>query len=407
MRRESGRLVAALTRLLGVHNLGLAEDVVQDALCRLLELSRAGERPENPAAFLTTVAKHRALDLLRRARTARRFAPELGRLLESEWTRSPLVHEAFQAHTVRAEQLRMMFSCCHPTLAQEVQLALILNILCGFGAAEIAAVFLTGTAAIEKRIARGKKQLASAHTLFDLSEPAFLQRLATVRHALYLLFSEGYHGAAPREPVRADLCAEAMQLLALLRTHEPAATPETDALAALMCLHAARLPARVDAAGALSALVDQDRTRWAGAHITEGLALLELCARGQQFSAYHVEAAIAAVHVQASSFADTDWAQIVALYDHLFALNPSPVVGLNRAIALGQSEGAERGLAALRALAGRERLERYPFYHAARAEFALRAGDLPAAEADFARALACARSDEERAFLSRRLRDCR
>src|SRR5215813_1004952 len=242
-RREAGRLVAALTRIFGVHNLALAEDVVQDAFCRALETWKQRGLPDNPSAWLMATAKNRALDIVRRERTARTFAPEMGRLLETEWTLAPLVDEAFASQTIRDEQLRMMFSCCHPRLPEEAQLALILNILCGFGANEIANAFLTGRAAIEKRVARGKKALAGARTLFDLGDAEFVARLSTVLRALYLLFNEGYHGASAASAVRAELCDEAIRLTALLREHPPAGTPTTNALAALMCLHAARLPA--------------------------------------------------------------------------------------------------------------------------------------------------------------------
>ena len=258
-RRESGRMVAALTRIFGVHNLALAEDVVQDAFCRALELWKVRGMPENPSAWLMATAKNRALDVVRRERTARTFAPEMGRLLETEWTITPLVDEAFAAHAIHAEQLRMMFSCCDPRLSEDAQVALILNILCGFGAAEIASAFLSGRAAIEKRISRGKKVLASSRRLFDLADVEFASRLSAVRRALYLLFNEGYHGASGEAAVRAELCGEAMRLTALLREYPAAATPATDALAALMCLHAARLPARIDSAGDLNSLARTDR----------------------------------------------------------------------------------------------------------------------------------------------------
>ena len=405
-RRESGRLVAALTRIFGVHNLALAQDVVQDAFLRALEHWKLRGVPDNPAAWLMTTAKHRALDIVRRDRRAHDFAPELGRLLDSEWTLAPLIDEAFAAPTVRDEQLRMMFSCCHPRLAEEAQLALILNILCGFGAPEIAGLLLTGRAAIEKRIARGKKALAAARRLFDLGDAEFSARLATVQRALYLLFSEGYHGGSSGAAVRVELCEEAIRLVALLREHPPAATPTTHALAALMCLHAARLPARVDAAGDLNTLVDQDRAQWDPALIAEGLALLERSAAGDTVTAYHVEAAIAAAHASATTLDGTDWAAIVGLYDRLMALAPSPVVALSRAIAIGQRDGAARGLDELRAIADRDRLAAYPFYPAALGELELRRGDRTAARAHFQTALHLARNPAERRFLERRRQSC-
>jgi RNA polymerase sigma factor (sigma-70 family) len=250
-RHEAGRIVAALTRVFGVHNLALAEDVVQDALCRALEVWKFRGVPDNPSAWLMTAAKNRALDVLRRERTARAFAPEVGRLLESEWTVVPALEELLNPAAIRDDELRMMFSCCHPRLREEVQVALVLHILCGFGVGEIANAFLCNEAAIEKRIARGKKVIAGSKTLFDLSgESDFFGRLGAVQRALYLVFNEGYHGAG-ESAVRVPLCAEAMRLAALLIEHAPSATPATHALLALMCLHAARLPARIDGSGDL------------------------------------------------------------------------------------------------------------------------------------------------------------
>lgn len=405
-RRESGRLVAALTRIFGVHNLALAEDVVQDAFCRALEVWKVRGIPENPSAWLMATAKHRALDVLRRERTARTFAPEMGRLLESEWTIAPIVDEAFAAPAIRDEQLRMMFSCCHPRLPEDAQVALILNILCGFGAHEIANAFLTGRAAIEKRISRGKKVLASSKRLFDLADADFRSRVSAVRRALYLLFNEGYHGASAESAVRVELCHEAIRLTALLLEHAPAETPETHALAALMCLHAARLPARLDLTGDLNPLLDQDRSRWDTGLVAQGLALLERSAAGHAVTAFHIEAAIAAAHASAPSVDETDWESIVALYDRLMTVAPSPVVALNRAIAIAQRDGAERGLEELHAIADRDRLTRYPFYPAALGELELRRGNREAAREHFSAALALARNPVERRFLEKRVRAC-
>jgi RNA polymerase sigma factor (sigma-70 family) len=405
-RRESGRLVTALTRIFGVHNLALAEDVVQDAFCRALEVWKVRGIPENPAAWLMTTAKNRALDVIRRERTARTFAPEMSRLLETERSIAPAVDEAFTAHTIRDEQLRMMFSCCHPRLAEEVRVALILNILCGFGAQEIAAAFLSGRAAIEKRISRGKQVLAGSKRLFDLADADFASRVSSVRRALYLLFNEGYHGASAESAVRAELCNEAIRLAALLLEHPPAAVPETNALAALMCLHAARLPARLDSAGALNPLFDQDRSLWDGRLVAQGLMLLERSAAGPALTAYHIEAAIAAAHVSAATVDDTDWALIASLYDRLMTIAPSPVVALNRAIAIGQRDGVDRGIDELHAIGDRERLDRYPFYPAAIGELELRRGSREAARDYFRAALALARNPTERRFLEKRVRAC-
>src|SRR6516165_3268810 len=281
-RRESGRMIAALTRVFGVHNLALAEDVVQDALCRALEVWKHRGMPENPSAWLMTTAKNRAIDVLRRERRARAFAPELERLLESEWTFTPTIEEALGPHAIRDDELRMMFSCVDPRLGEESQVALILHILCGFRVKKIANAFLSSTAAIEKRIARGKKLLSSSKRLFELSKSAdFQARLSAIQRALYLLFNEGYHGSCAESVIRVELCREAMRLAALLADHSLAAIPSTRALLALMCLHMARLPTRVDESGLLSLLTDQDRSQWDSELIAQGQKLLELSATGE------------------------------------------------------------------------------------------------------------------------------
>jgi RNA polymerase sigma factor (sigma-70 family) len=406
-RRESGRMVATLTRIFGVHNLALAEDVVQDAFCRALEVWKFRGVPENPSAWLMTTAKNRALDVLRRERTACTFAPELGRLLESEWTLAPAVEEIFTPQGISDDQLRMMFSCCHPRLPEEAQVALVLHILCGFSVDEVAAAFVSSHAAMEKRITRAKKILAGSKKLFDIADARdFAARLPAVHRALYLLFNEGYHGASAESAVRADLCREAMHLAALLREHPLAATPATFALSALMSLHAARLPARLDSSGELRSLVDQDRSQWDTHLVLEGQKLLDLSASGPELTEYHLEAAIAWAHAMAPSAEETNWEMIVSLYDQLMAISSSPVVALNRAIAIGQCEGPQRGLEEIRAIANSPRLANYPFYHAALGEFEFRSGRPDRAGQHFRAALALARNLSERTFLSQRLRSC-
>lgn len=404
-RRESARLVAALTRIFGVHNLALAEDVAQDAFVRALEVWKVRGVPDNPSAWLMTTARNRAIDLVRREHTAHAFAPELSRDLQSERSAVPLLDESFAESVVLDEQLRMMFSCCHPRVPEEAQIALILNILCGFGAGEIASAFLVTRAAVEKRITRGKRSLAEARRLFDFTDSDFASRLSAVQRALYLLFSEGYHGAGERA-VRAELCTEAMRLTALLSTYPAAATPATHALAALMHMHAARLPARSDALGDLTSLGHQDRSLWDKRLIAEGLALFERSAAGAVVSQYHIEAAIAAAHLSARTPTETNWRAIVSLYDRLMTVAPSPVVALNRAIAVAELHGAERGLNELVSIAGRERLARYPFYEAALGELQLRARNADQAATHFETALGVARNDAERRFLEKRLREC-
>jgi RNA polymerase sigma factor (sigma-70 family) len=406
-RHEAGRIVSALTRVFGVHNLALAEDVVQDAFCRALEVWKIRGVPDNPAAWLMATAKNRALDVLRRQRTARTFAPDLEWMIQNESTLAPFVDELFSPNAIKDDQLRMMFSCCQPRLAEEVQIALILNVLCGFNVSEIASAFLSSYAAIEKRITRGKKALAASKRLFDIaaSEDVFA-RLPAVQRALYLLFNEGYHGASAEGAVRAELCREAMRLVAILLDHPCGATPATYALAALMCLHTARLPPRVDASGHLSSFFDQDRSQWDQQLVAEGFRLVELSATGSKLSEYHVESAIASLHTSAARAEDIDWSMIISLYDTLMSLRPSPVIALNRAIAIAQKEGPERGIEEISRIADRERLRAYPFFSAALGELELKCDNRAGAREHFRAALGVARNAMEREFLERRIRAC-
>jgi RNA polymerase sigma-70 factor (ECF subfamily) len=407
-RREAGRMVATLTRIFGVHNLALAEDVVQEAFCRALEIWKFRGVPENPSAWLMAAAKNRAVDVLRRERTARTFAPELTPQLESEWTLAPTVEEEFGPAAVKDDELRMMFSCCCPRLPEEAQVALILHILCGFSVDEIASAFVRGHAAIEKRITRSKKVLAGSKRLFDISGSVdFARRLPAVQRALYLLFNEGYHGASSEEAVRVELCQEAMRLTSMLFQNPLGATPSTYALAALMFLNAARLPARLDVSGNLTALADQDRSQFDHALAEEGLRLLGRSATGPELTDYHVEAAIAWAHTSAQRTEDTDWAMIISLYDKLMAIRPSPIVALNRAIAIGQREGPQRGLDEIHAIQDSERLANYPFYHAALGELEIGSGHLEDARDHFVVALKLARNPMERSFFEHRIGACK
>jgi RNA polymerase sigma-70 factor (ECF subfamily) len=400
-------MVAALTRIFGVHNLALAEDVVQDAFCRALEVWKFRGIPENPSGWLMATAKNRALDVIRRERTARNFAPELGRLLDSEWTLVSTIEDLFSPKVIEDDLLRMMFSCCHPRLAEEAQIALILNVLCGFSVDEIASAFLNTHAAVEKRITRAKKGLAASKKLFDVSAPAdFSARLPAVHRALYLLFNEGYHGASAESPVRHELYLEAMRLMAILLKHPQGKTPATYALAALMYFHAARVPGRIDASGNLSSLYDQDRSQWDQKLLVEGFQFMELSATGPRFTEYHIEAAIAAAHACAVQIKETDWKTIVALYDALMTIKPTPVVALNRAIAVSQTDGPQVGLRELSAIIDCDRLNSYPFYFAAMGELELQSGRREAAREHFRAALALARNKPEHQFFQGRVSAC-
>jgi RNA polymerase sigma-70 factor (ECF subfamily) len=406
-RREAGRMLASLTRLFGVHNLALAEDVVQDALIRALETWSIRGVPDNPAAWLMTAARRRAIDVLRHEQRNRSLSPELQAKLEVAGALEGELEQLFTEHEVRDHQLRMMFSCCDPALSEDAQVGLILNVLCGFSVREVAAAFLDSEAATEKRVQRAKHALARSGELFPVSgAPQLRERLAMVLRALYLLFNEGYHGAHPQHTMREELCEEATGLCALLAEHPATSLPETRALLALMCLHAARMPARFSG-GELQSLDLQDRSLWRKPLITRGLQLLDESADGERVSRYHLEAAIAAEHACAASIEATRWDRIVGWYDLLLRVDPSPVVELNRAIAVGRAEGPARGLAAIAAIEAPERLAHYPFYEASLGELHARTGATAEAITHYGRALAQARNDAEARFLSARINSLR
>jgi len=393
-------MVSVLAAVFGLQNLGIAEDLVQEAFCKAIQVWPYTGVPDNPSAWLMATAKNKALDLFRRNRTARRYAPEFGRLLESEWTLSQTLKEQFEPNAIQDDLLRMMFSCCHPRLAEPAQVALMLHILCGFSIREVAAAFVSEHAATEKRIQRAKKVLRESQSLLDIRSTRDVEsRLPTVLRALYLLFSEGYHGCSEEHVIRVELCCEAMRLAELMLADDRVSSPGARALLSLMCFDAARLKARTDHNGDLCAFEDQDRTLWDKMLIQRGLVLLDQSASGSEISEYHLEAAIAAVHCRAETAGQTDWTAIVSLYDALMRLHPSPIVALNRAVALGKSQGPEQGLKAIENIADAEKLSRYPFYFAARGELTALTKRPDKAAQDFIRASSLARNESEKRFL--------
>ncbi len=406
-RREAGKMAGAVVRLVGVGNLDLIDDVVQDTLVQAMEVWKFSGLPDNPAAWLMRAARNRAIDLIRRQRTVRRFAPEVADLLATEWSLTSSVDSAFLENEIADGELRLMFSLCDGRLPVETQVLVVLKYLCGFGVRELAQAFLLGEAAVEKRLTRARATLQASAGLAEIADPQRLRaRLPAVRQALYLLFNEGYHGSHPQQVVREELCAEALRLTELLAEHPVTGQPEVHALLALFCLLAARLHARCTPAGDLVPLDEQDRRSWDGGLLARGFAALDRSARGEALTETHLEAAIAAKHAGADSWAATDWPGIVQLYDHLLSLRPTPVVALNRAVAVGQAQGPAAGLEALEEIAGIERLDDYLFLAATRADLLRRCGRLAEAVPCYQRAQELARSDPERRFFSRRIREC-
>ena len=397
-------MVSYLTRIFGLGRLDLAEDVVQDTLCRALETWPIYGLPDNPSAWLMRVARNRAIDLLRRDNQLRYFAPELVHLLRLR--ELPGETTALEEE-IQDDQLRMMFSCCHPELSTDAQVTLILKTLCGFSVSEIAHSLLASTDSIEKRLGRARKLLRQTGALAEITNASDVpKRLEAVYQAIYLLFNEGYHGSRSERTVREDLCFEAIRLALLLSEHPEGEKPKTHALLALLCFHAARLSGRMDDDGGLIQLEIQDRSKWDRNLIERGFHFLEKASTGNELSEYHLEAGIASVHCAAPTYEKTDWAKILELYDMLYRLKPSPIVALNRAVALGKALGPEKGLAELKKIPDPAKLKDYPFYPAAQGEFHLLAGRPAEAGKHFEKAMTLARSRSEVNFFERKLKAC-
>lgn len=399
-RAEHGRAVAVLIRVLG--DIDLAEDAVQDAFAVAVERWSRDGLPSSPAGWIITTARNRAVDRLRREATrAKRHTESLLLHAPDEALRATL-----EEGPVHDDRLRLIFTCCHPALSPEAQVALTLRLLGGLTTPEIAHAFLVPEATMAQRIVRAKKKIRVTGIPYRVPRDADLpDRVASVLAVLYLVFTEGHSATTGADLVRTDLCTEAIRLGRLLVELMPD-EPEAVGLLALMLLTEARRPARVNTGGELVLLAEQDRSRWDRALIDEGHALVRRCLRRNAPGPYQLQAAINAVHTDAPSFAATDWRQVVALYDQLMARAPTPVVALNRAVAVAEVEGAERGLALVDELGttrhGRG-LEGFHPYHVARAELLRRLGRHSEAAQAYERALELTGNDVERAHLRSRL----
>jgi len=384
-REEAGRLVGALVRILG--NFAIAEEVVQDALLAALERWPIEGVPARPGAWLMTVARHRALDLLRRDAS---YRDKLAALEQ------PIVQEP-------DDRLRLMFTCCHPALSRESQVALTLRAICGFTTAEIARAFLASEEAVKRRIVRARQKIVQAGIPYRMPRDEELdERLGEVLAVLYLMFNEGYLTSGGSAPARRDLAEDASWLTAFVTRLYPR-EPEPLGLLALMRLHLARAAARFDQAGELILLRDQDRSGWDRQMILEAIAMLERAAALKRPGPYQLQAAIVACHAEAVSWEATDWQQILILYDLLLHMAPSPVVRLNRAVALRQVAGPEAALAELEPLA--RDLDGYHLFHAVRGELLLDLGRREQARAAELRALNLTGNQAERSLLQRKLRN--
>jgi RNA polymerase sigma-70 factor (ECF subfamily) len=404
-RIESAKLIAGLTRI--VHDVGLAEDLAQDALVAALERWPASGVPDNPAAWLMATAKHRAIDRLRRDKLHERKHDQIGVELEAQLERAvPDLDAALDDH-VGDDLLRLVFIACHPVLSTESRVALTLRLLGGLTTEEIARAFLVPEPTIAQRIVRAKRTLAAAHVRFDVPRgEEFTARLSSVLQVIYLVFNEGYSATAGDDWLRPALCEDALRLGLILAGLVPA-EPEVHGLVALMEVQASRSRARVGPSGEPILLLDQNRGRWDQLLIRRGLAALEHAeSLGGAFGPYALQAAIAACHARARTAEETDWARIALLYQALAERAPSPIVELNRAVAIGMAYGPAAGLALVDALLAEQSLEGYHLLPSVRGDLLAKLGRLDEARAEFQRAASLTRNARERRLLAARAAEC-
>jgi len=398
-RHTSGRLVAILTRALGPHRLDLVEEVVQDALIRALEVWPWQGVPDNPGGWLLQVAKHRALDRLRREATWQRKVEEV---LQVD---GPATGHTAAPGPDDDDQLSMILMCCHPALPREAGVALTMKTVGGFSVREIARAFLAKDATIAQRLVRAKRLIRERGIVFERPEgDALGERLDSALEVIYLMFNEGYAAFEGDALTRADVIEEAIRLAAILASRPDTDRPEVHALLALMFLHASRLPTRTDADGRLLPLAAQERSRWDRQLVSAGFRHLDRAAEGPRRTTWHLEAGIAACHAAAPTWEATDWPRILSLYDELARLTDSPVVGLNRAVAVAKVRGPEAALDELAGLDRHPALAGYYLLPATLGQLWEERGDPTRAAAEYQRALALARTTPERRFLEAKLR---
>ncbi|MEK7829812.1 MAG: sigma-70 family RNA polymerase sigma factor [Acidobacteriota bacterium] len=408
-RHQAGQMIATLVRVFGPRYIDLAEEVVQEALLKALQLWSYRGIPENPSAWLIQVAKNRALDLLRREASLQEKSEEIVRAFAAQEVFANQRNESGQtlARTLARtldDSLAMVFMACHPSLSREARVALTLKTVGGFGTGEIARAFLAKEPTIAQRLVRAKRLIRDEGISFELpSAKEMSARLDSVLEVIYLMFNEGYTAHSGENLVRADLCDEAIRLCSLLVRHAATNLPKSHALLSLMLFQAARLSARVSEGGELSLLSEQNRTLWDRRLIAIGFHHLDRSAAGEEFTEYHLQAAIASCHAAAASYELTNWEQIVRLYDLLVEMNPSPVIALNRAVAVAKHRGAEAALREVEKIISHPALQHYYLLPATVGELWQELGETGKAADNFRQALRCPCSEPERRFLQRKL----
>lgn len=403
-RHEWGKLVAVLTKLFGPQNLQLAEDVVQDTLLQAFNNWKINGLPQNPSAWLFTVARNKAVDVLRQQKRKDEFSKRITPILQSEYTLVPTVQEMVNVNSIEDDQLRMMFVCCHPALSTQAQVSLILKTLCGFSVTEIAKAFVCSYDTIEKRLYRARQSFRDNSVKFELPPSAELEkRLENVLMAIYLLFNEGYNSTEHDSLIRKDLMQEAMRLCEMICRSTAVDHRNAHALLALMNFTASRNAARLDAGGNILLLQQQDRSLWNRSLIQNGIQHLEESATGEAISKYQLEAGIAYEHARADLYENTNWQNILRCYDLLCRYYPSPVLELNRAIVLGELQGAAEAIKAIEAIDSLSLLKKYYLLPATLGELHLKLQQTEIARQYFREALLLTHSATEKKLLQQKI----
>ena len=407
-RHESGKLVSILTRIFGADNLELAEDVVQESLAEALTQWTYKGTPDNPSAWLFKVAKNKALNIISHEKLRTRYASDVAHFLKSEWTAEPALEHIFSEGQIQDDQLRMMFTSCHPSISADSQVALTLKTLCGFSIPEIAKAFLTTDENVNKRLVRAREKIREDKIPFEVPEGKFLEaRLDTVLQTIYLLFNEGYSASMGKDLIRFELCEEAIRLSEIIAGYEVLQNKSNVyAILSLMYLNASRFKSRTDSQGNILTLAEQDRSLWDRALMQKGFAYLEKSTDHKSLSIYHILAAISAYHCSASDFVSTDWKSILHLYDNLVLIDPSPLILLNRAIAVSKVHGAVQAIDELEKIKKSPSLANYHLFYSTQAEFYIQANDFRKASSSLEKAIDLSPLPVEKELLKKKLDFC-
>lgn len=407
-RNESGKMIAVLTKIFGTANLDLAEDVVQDALVEAISQWQVKGIPDNPSAWLFRVAKNKALNIINREKYKRQYSAEASHFLQSAWTAEPALDYLFSSTQIQDDQLRMIFTCCHPAITTDSQIALALKTICGLSTREIARAFLTSEENISKRLVRARQKIREQKIPFEVPQGHELEkRQQAVLDTIYLLFNEGYSASVGKDLIRYTLCEEAIRLTEIISTH-PLITSRANvfALQALMQLNASRFKARQDAEGNIYTLEEQNRSLWDLELMEKGFVSLHKSTTNDQVTVFHILAAISAYHCSAPDYQSTDWNAILSLYDKLLILAPSPVVQMNRAIALSRAVGLKEAISELKKMGGLPLLASHHLYYSTLASFLVESGQFEDAMPVLEKAMGLTSLDAEKTLLMKKWNLC-